>query len=361
MRFGLNFFPSFRPSDASSARYFAQCLRLAERADQLGFHSVKAVEHYFFDYGGHSPNPIVLLSAVAARTARLRLITGAVIPAFNHPVKLAAELAMLDNLSHGRLDAGFGRAFIPKEFEVFGVSMEESRARFEEGLDIVTRLWTEDRVSYQGKFHRFRDVHLMPRPLQKPRPPVWVAAIASPESFVWAGRRGYHVMIVPFAGGRGRVRDMVRAYREAWREAGHPPGAEQIQTSLHCYVAETHREAVEGARPRVERYIEVFGEAVHSWAGHQSAQYAGYATMVESIARTTIESMLADNQALIGTPDEVAEQLQLQIETFGEIEPSMQINFGGMSDEEAFRTLELFRTRVMPKFSAPSNSSGSTQ
>ncbi len=83
--------------------------------------------------------------------------------------------------------------------------------------------------------------------------------------------------------------------------------------------------------------------------------------MVESIARTTIESMLADNQALIGTPDEVAEQLQLQIETFGEIEPSMQINFGGMSDEEAFRTLELFRTRVMPKFPLRATRAGSTQ
>ena len=167
MKFGLNFFPSFRPSDYSTAEYFAQCLRLAERADQLGFNSVKTVEHYFFDYGGHSPNPVVFLAAVAARTTRIRPITGAVIPAFNHPVKLAAELAVLDNLSNGRLDVGFGRAFIPKEFEVFGVSMDESRARFEEGIDIVRRLWTEDRVSYDGKFHRFR---LTSRPLdQQPR------------------------------------------------------------------------------------------------------------------------------------------------------------------------------------------------
>jgi alkanesulfonate monooxygenase SsuD/methylene tetrahydromethanopterin reductase-like flavin-dependent oxidoreductase (luciferase family) len=127
MKFGLNFFPSFRASDYSTAEYFAQCLSLAERADQLGFNSVKTVEHYFFDYGGHSPNPVVFLAAVAARTRRIRPITGAVIPAFNHPVKLAAELAVLDNLANGRLDVGFGRAFIPKEFEVFGVSMDESR------------------------------------------------------------------------------------------------------------------------------------------------------------------------------------------------------------------------------------------
>src|SRR2546422_4128585 len=195
MKFGLNFFPSFAESDCSTAEYFAQCLELAERAEELGFSSIKTVEHYFFDYGGHSPNPVAVLAAVAARTRRIRLITGAVIPAFNHPVKLAAELAALDNISNGRLDAGFGRAFIPKEFEVFRVSMEDSRARFEEGLDIVIRLWTEDCVSYDGKFHRFRDVHLNPRPVQKPHPPIWVATVASPESFVAAGRRGFNLMI----------------------------------------------------------------------------------------------------------------------------------------------------------------------
>jgi len=350
MKFGLNFFPSFRASDYSTAEYFAQCLRLAERADQLGFNSVKTVEHYFFDYGGHSPNPVVFLSAVAARTRRIRPITGAVIPAFNNPVKLAAELAMLDNISNGRLDVGFGRAFIPKEFEVFGVSMDESRARFEEGIDIVTRLWTEDRVSYDGKFHRFRDVHLKPRPVQKPHPPIWVASVASVESFIWAGQRGYHVMIVPYAGSIQKVRDMVRAYRQAWREAGHPPGTEQVQSSLHCYVAETHEEAVEGARPRVERYIEVFSEAVSSWSTHQSSQYANYGKMVESIAKTTIESMLEDRQALIGTPEEVVEQLEYHLDVFGDFEPSMQINFGGIGDPEALRTLELFASRVMPKF-----------
>jgi natural product biosynthesis luciferase-like monooxygenase protein len=352
MKFGLNFFPSFRASDYSTADYFAQCLRLAERADRLGFNSIKTVEHYFYDYGGRSPNPVVFLAAVAARTRRIRLITGAVIPAFNNPVKLAAELAVLDNLSNGRLDVGFGRAFIPKEFDVFGVSMDDSRARFEEGIDIVRKLWTEDRVSYDGKFHRFRDVHLEPRPVQTPHPPIWTAAIQSIDSFVWAGRHGYNVMIVPYVGGIEKVRGMVRAYRQAWRDAGHPPGQEQIQTSLHCYIAETRAATLESVRPRVARYIDVFKEAVDSWAGHQAAQYAGYAKMVESIAQTTLESMLEGHQALIGTPDEVVEQIAYQVDAFGEIEPSMQVNFGGIGEAEAARTLELFAKHVMPKFSA---------
>ena len=350
MNFGLNFFPSFRQSDTSTAQYFDQTLRLAERADELGFHSVKAVEHYFHDYGGHTPNPVVLLSAIAARTRRIRLITGAVIPAFNNPIKLAAELAMLDNISNGRLDVGFGRAFIPKEFEVFGVSMDDSRARFEEGIEIVTRLWTQERVTYEGKFHSFRGVHVMPRPVQKPHPPIWIAAIMSKESFVWAGERGYHVMVVPYAGGLERLREVVQLYRDAWRRAGHPAGREQVQTSLHCYLAETRREAVEGFRRPTERYIEVFAEAVRSWQGQQSEQYAGYQKLVDGLASLTPQQILDNRTALVGTPEEVVEQLQYTRDVLGEIEPSMQINFGGIGDRDAFQTLELFASRVMPRF-----------
>jgi natural product biosynthesis luciferase-like monooxygenase protein len=350
MRFGINFFPSFRLDDMSTAEYFSLGLSLSERGDELGYSSVKTVEHYFHDYGGHSPNPIVFLSAVAARTRRIRLITGAVIPAFNNPIKLAGELAMLDNISNGRLDAGFGRAFIPKEFDVFCVKMDESRPRFEEGIDIITRLWTKERVSYDGKFHKFHDVRLMPRPVQKPHPPIWIAAVATKDSFVWAGRKGYHVMIVPFASNLQLVRDLVQSYRDAWREGGHPPGAEQIQSSLHCYVAETHKEAIEGFKRPVDRYIEVFAEAVRSWVDHQSNQYAGYNKLVEAIGALTAEKMIDSHTALVGTPDEVIEQIEFNRDLIGEHEPSMQINFGGIKEREAFRTLELFAKRVMPRF-----------
>jgi natural product biosynthesis luciferase-like monooxygenase protein len=350
MRFGVNFFPSFRLQDMSTAEYYAQSLRLAERADALGYNSIKTVEHYFHDYGGHSPNPIVLLSAIAARTRRIRLITGAVIPAFNNPIKLAGELAMLDNISDGRLDAGFGRAFIPKEFDVFGVPMDESRARFEEGIDVITRLWSEERLSYDGRFHRFQDVRLMPRPVQKPHPPIWIAAVATKESFIWAGRRGYHIMIVPFASNTDLVRDLVQSYRDAWRDAGHAPGREQVQSSLHCFIAESHREAIDKFKGPVERYVEVFSEAVRSWAGSASKQYAGYEKLVEAIAALTPQKMIESRTALVGTPEEVIEQVEFNRNLIGEHEPSMQINFGGIKERDALRTLELFAGRVMPYF-----------
>ncbi len=350
MRFGINFFPSFRPSDSTTADYFDQSLRIAERADALGFHSVKTVEHSFFDYGGHSPNPCVFLSAVAARTKRIRLVTGAVIPAFHHPAHLGGDLAMLDNLSKGRLEAGFGRAFLPKEFEVYGVPMSESRERFEEAIGMIRRMWTEERVTIKGKYWNLDDVRLMPRVAQKPHPPVWVAAISAEESFAYAARNGFNVMIVPYAGKPGQLQDFVKMYRRIWAESGHKPGAEQVQVSQFCYVAENRDEARAGFERIAKRYLEVFADAVASWQGKTSDQYPGYEKMVASILATTPAKILEGGGAFVGTPEDVVEQVQRCTETFGPIEPSMQISFGGSTDAEAFRTLELFAARVMPRF-----------
>ena len=350
MKFGINFFPSFRPSDGTTARYYEQCIRLAERADELGYNSVKTVEHSFYDYGGHSPNPCVFLSAIAARTRRIRLVTGAVIPAFHHPAHLGGDLAMLDNMSNGRLEAGFGRAFLPKEFEVFGVPMSESRARFEESIGMIRRLWTEERVTQRGSFWNLDDVRLMPRVVQQPHPPVWIAAISSEESFVYAAKNGFNIMIVPYAGKPGQLQQFVKLYRRVWAESGHRPGAEQVQVSQHGYVAESRAEAMAGFERITRRYIETFADAVVSWQGRSSDQYPGYDKMVAAILATTPESMMAQNAAFVGTPEDVVGQVRKCVEMFGPVEPSIQINFGGSSDQEAFRTLELIGTRVMPHF-----------
>jgi alkanesulfonate monooxygenase SsuD/methylene tetrahydromethanopterin reductase-like flavin-dependent oxidoreductase (luciferase family) len=258
---------------------------------------------------------------------------------------------MLDNLSQGRLDAGFGRAFLPKEFEVYGVPMSESRERFEEAIGVIRRLWTEEKVTHHGRFWSFDEVRLMPRPFQKPHPPVWIAAISSEESFVYAARNGFNLMIVPYAGKPGQLQEFVKMYRRLWAESGHPPGAEQIQVAQFCYVAEKRDEAMRGFERICKRYLETFADAVVSWKGRNEAEYPGYDKMVASILATTPEKIIAQGGAFVGTPDEVVEQVRKCSEAFhGPIEPSMQINFGGSSDAEAFRTVELLATRVMPKF-----------
>ena len=119
MQFGLQFFPDVRPDQKSGSDYFRDALRLAEESEKLGFSHIRIVEHYFHYYGGYSPNPMLFLAAAAQRTRRARLVTGAVLPIFNHPLKLAGEIGMLDAISDGRLDVGFARAFLPHEFRRF--------------------------------------------------------------------------------------------------------------------------------------------------------------------------------------------------------------------------------------------------
>jgi alkanesulfonate monooxygenase SsuD/methylene tetrahydromethanopterin reductase-like flavin-dependent oxidoreductase (luciferase family) len=205
-------------------------------------------------------------------------------------------------------------------------------------------------VTHEGRFSRFANVHLTPRPVQRPHPPIFIAAVSTAESFVWAGENGYHLMIVPFAGSLERTATFVQSYRDAWARAGHPPGQEQIQMSFHCYVAETQEAALAGFRRPVERYVEVFSEAVSSWEGRASGAYAGYDRVVTAVRAQTPDTLREGRVAFVGTPAEVVEQVRFVRDTFGEVEPSMQINFGGIPTVEALRTVELFAREVMPAF-----------
>ena len=165
--------------------------------DELGYTQVRTVEHYFEPYGGYSPAPHIFLAAASQRTRRARLPTGAVLAVFNHPLKVAGEIGMLDAISGGRLDCGFGRAFLPHEFQRFERPMDQSRARFEEGLEAVWRLLEEENVTFEGQFYRFRNVTSLPRPTQRPRLTFGTAALGMGESLRRAGEGGG----VAFGGG----------------------------------------------------------------------------------------------------------------------------------------------------------------
>ena len=159
MEFGVQFFPSVGP-DQSCRTYWTRSPASHAAAEQLGYANVRTVEHYFHPYGGYSPDPLIFLSAAAAVTRTMRLITGAVLPVFNNPLKLAGEIGMLDAISSGRLEVGFARAFLPHEFARFGISMDESRARFDEGVEQIRRLLEEETSPSQGHFHTFENIDL---------------------------------------------------------------------------------------------------------------------------------------------------------------------------------------------------------
>ncbi|MBI3328775.1 MAG: LLM class flavin-dependent oxidoreductase [Nitrospinae bacterium] len=352
MKCGLNFFPSCRPERKSGEVYFREALDLCELADTLGYATVKIVEHYFRPYGGYSPSPLIFLAAAAQRTHHIRLVTGAVLPAFNHPLKLAAELAMVDCISGGRLDAGFARAFLPHEFEAFEVSMEESRPRFEEGITAVKRLWTEEHVTFEGSFHRFKDVTLLPRPVQKPHPPILVAAITTPESFVWAGRQGYGLMVVPYLSDFADLAAKLEVYRHAYREACAGKAPPPASMAFHLYMAESAEIARQEARASIEQYVAVFQETAAAWVGRQSAQYRGYEQLQALLTAMTYDRVLAETRAFIGDPATVLQQVHQIRELFGPVQPEMQVMFGDMEVAKARRSVELFGREVLPAVQA---------
>ncbi len=350
---GINFFPTVSPAEKSAVEFFDESLELSILADRLGYHSVKIVEHYFYPYGGYSPDPVTFLAAVATRTERVRLVTGANIPAFNHPIKLAGQLAMLDNLCHGRLDVGFARAFLPGEFEAFEVSMDTSRARHQEGIAAILRLWQEEDVVWDGTFHRFGPVTMLPRVYQQPTPPVFIAATSTPESFVWAGSQGFNLMCIPFTSTNEKIAELLALYRSARLDAGYPAGTERIQMGIHCFV---DTDGDRARRQAAEYYSDYVEKMIATWSAYLTTkpeEYAGYADMIVGLRKKTLAVLEEKAQVFVGTPEQVRQQVAAVFEVFGNVEPSMQVNFAAMPLADARRTMELFAAEVMPAFPTP--------
>ena len=348
MRAGIQFFPDVGPAEQSARDYWRDALRLVGLVDQYGYHHVRTVEHYFHPYGGYSPNPIVFLAAAAQITRHARLITGAVLPAFNNPLKVAGELAMLDALSDGRAECGFARAFLPHEFARFGVKLDESRARFDEGMDQVRRLLEEENVTSEGRFHSFRNVTSLPRPTQLPRPPFYVAALSTRESFERAGANGHGIMAIPMAG--GAMRELIGAYRESRAAAGHE-GPGTVMLAFHMLCHENQQEAETLARGPVNRYLRSLVEAASDWTtGAQSADYPGYDKVIAGLARETFETQVEKCAAWVGTPERILDTIETYRNQIGVFEiASLQVNFNDLPVEAAEASMRLFGERVLPR------------
>src|ERR1700757_154597 len=300
MQFGAQFFPAVDHNDKSAADYFAESLAIAEEAETLGYTHARTVEHYFTRYGGYSPNPLVFLTAVSQRTKTMRRVTGAVLPVFNHPLKLAGEIAMLDAISQGRLDVGFARAFLPHEFRRFGISPDESVARFREGIEQIELLLTRENVTHGGRFHRIENTTSLPRPTQKPRPKFYIAALNTPASFAFAGQMGYSVMAIPLGG--AVMRPLLAAYRDAWKAAGHP-GDGEVMLAFHMFCDADGEHAREFACPFVDAYLGSLVEAASDWLdGRTSDDYPGYDKIIAKLRQTCAVDQIASGAAWVRSP-----------------------------------------------------------
>ena len=353
MEYGLQFFPDIGPHEKSAQQYWNECLDLVGLCDALGYTQVRTVEHYFEDYGGYSPAPHIFLTAASQRSRKARFLTGAVLPIFNHPLKIAGEIGMVDAISNGRIDCGFGRAFLPHEFQRFARSMDESRARFEEGVEIVRRLLEEENVTFEGQFYSFKNVTSLPRPTQLPRPPIWTAALGTPQSVGAAGKAGNNLMLVAFAG--PAMRNVLKVYRENWDEAGHE-GRGKVAMGFHMFCHEEREEAYRIARPNVNKYFASLINAIECNAGWgkgttSSKDYPGYEQHMAKLRDTSFDSMLEAGAILAGTPDDICRQLSDYIGVAGDFEYlSMQVNFHMVTYDDAAASMRLFSEQVMPNF-----------
>src|SRR5580693_3185666 len=218
MKLGVLQFFSWPERRVELASVYARALERIEVMDRTGYDAVWLAEHHFSSF---SVCPSVHMVGVlaAARTERLRIGTGVSLAPFYHPLRLAEEVALLDQLSGGRVNWGAGRGFARVEFENFGVPPEESTSRFREAVEIVLRAWTEERLTFAGEHFHFDGVEVLPKPMQQPHPPVWMAA-TSEGAIDWAAGRGFSILMDPHCTQAELATKRAR-YGDALAAAGH--------------------------------------------------------------------------------------------------------------------------------------------
>lgn len=351
MKFGLSFLPDGNDLNLTASEYYTTALQLAQMADEAGMSTIKMTEHYLHPYGGFCPDPITFLAAVAARTKHIRLMTGCILPVFEHPVKIAAKTAMLDAISHGRLDVGFARAYLPHEFTAFDIPMDGSRERYEKTIEAVIQLWSQTHTTISNEFFNLDDVTSYPRPVQQPHPPVWGAAVMSRQSFSWLAEKGFNLLITPPLDGLSHLYDKIKVYLETFC-AAHPTRTPEITLSMPLLIADTEAEATRLSDLYLSHYINVWADATESWSRCSSRDYPGYGALAKVLRANTPDKMRDYMQVMVGTPDRVIEKINQISNAFTLDQIIWQIDFGAQPGYISRRTLELFIQHVLPAISS---------
>jgi alkanesulfonate monooxygenase SsuD/methylene tetrahydromethanopterin reductase-like flavin-dependent oxidoreductase (luciferase family) len=355
MRFGTYFFLQATP-DRSPAEIIAEEVEQMVLSEAMGFDSVWLTEHHFSDYG-LSAAPSVLAATLAARTKRIRIGTAVYVIPFHHPLRLAEETATLDILSGGRLTVGIGRGNRPLEFVGHAIDQDDNRTRMEEGVDVLLAAWTQERVTFHGQHFSFRGIPVQPRPLQKPHPPLAVAA-TSAESVGWAARHGWGILSSGLGTGLPALKRLRDVYTEALRQAGHSVAttdellARWVVTK-HAYVAETDARARHEAEPHERWYLDSFARSLRpdGLAGISDRVRQQANEMVRRTAERRWEDLI-DDVLLIGSPATVRDKVAA-LAAAGVGELVVWMNFGGLPPARVRHSMRLFADEVMPAFRSP--------
>ena len=352
MRFGV-YSELQTPAGMAHAERFADELAAMEAADALGFDVYSLIEHHGFEQFSISANPLAVFAAAAARTARLRFRTALHTLPLQHPLRLAAEIAVADILTGGRLECGLGRGHAWL-YPLLGVPFEESRPRFDEAVELLLRAWNSERFSFRGRFWSVEDASVVPKPLQRPHPPLSTGG-TSEQSYQLAGQRGWTLLLPPtrpyetFA-------PRLDVYRTASRAAGHTPDVVVIRP---VYVTDD----ASAARAEVEPYLRNFftfnaspmdsltsPARISEMAAKGFAHYASGA--LQALRDVTYEQAVGSGVAFVGTADVVARGLARFMREDGVGEIAIVPGFGGLPRSRVLRTQELFAKHVIPALRA---------
>ena len=335
MQFGAHYLPTYIPAlDGPEPEFYGRMFEQMKLLDQMGFHQVWVTEHHYHEYGGTIPNPAAFLAAVASMTTRIRLGIAIVILPLHNPLKVAETYAMVDVISGGRLDFGVGRG-TPIELEHVGIGYEDSVLHLREGTEIIQQGWTGEVVAFTGKRFDYKGVRLLPKPVQRPHPPVWVAASRSDDTYRWAGQKGFHLLTLPYMYEPETLRQSIDHYREALVQAGHDPATREVLGKFHIYVADSEQQAVHEAGPYLHNYWRV-----------ADAQHPGRSAVRQNQA----EDQIARGNVIAGDPQRCIDIIRYWRDTLGLTVVSGTFYFGGMPQEMALKNIQRFATEVMPAF-----------
>ena len=333
----------------TAAQSFANSFAQVDAAESWGLDAMWLAELHFAPERSVLASPMILAAAIAERTERMKIGTAVQVLPLCHPLRLAEEVATVDQLSHGRLIFGVGRSGFAHTYATYGVSYAESRERFAETLQIVKRAFTEERFDHKGKYFTFERVRLAPKPFTRPWPEIRVAA-ASPDTYVEVAELGHPIFVAARTGNLSELAPLVKTYRTAWKEAGHP-GEGEVFLRVPVYVAATEERAREEPRESIMHLLRYIGERLA-----QSASSAG-ARAIENRAERGQKAMTIDyeevlrERMIVGTPAQVVDRLQQLQEELGLNGILAELNPGSLiAHDRVLEALRLLCLEVMPRF-----------
>ena len=326
----------------AQAQAFDESFSQVQAAEEMGMDSVWLAEHHFTPERYLLASPMVIASAIAASTSRIRIGLAVQVLPLTNPLRVAEEAATVDHISKGRFDFGIGRSGLTKYYQGYNVPYSESRGRFFESVDVIMKAWHEERFSHEGEYYSFQDVNVVPKPYQKPHPPTFVA-VASADSFSLVGNMGYPI----FVSGNMPVHQLLERlemYRKARQEAGHS-GPDDVVLRIPAYTAEPAEKARSEPEASALYTIQYVARELSSAAASPE-----FAERMQREARTPYDDLLK-YRLMFGTPEAIVERLQKYQEQLGISGVVLEMNYGGQIPyDRVVNSIRLFTEKVIPQF-----------